>query len=156
MMPLKATLLALFFSIDLTPGHCQHPPVAWNFKADYIRDSEWMITLTATLAPEWHIYSQFIEEGGPVPTNIALHHSDDYISLGKAEERGSAVKFYDSLYEMEVVWYTGKITFLQGIRLRQLIPSIKGTVDYMVCNNHQCIPYKEEFQINIQPFKRTP
>jgi DsbC/DsbD-like thiol-disulfide interchange protein len=108
-----------------------------------------MLSMRVTLAPGWHIYSQHIKEGGPIPTRITVNSGDDHSLIGTAEEKGKAFHFYDSLYEMNITWYSGEVSFLQRISINRMVPEIRGTIEYMVCNNKQCVPRQEHFTVNV-------
>lgn len=135
-------------------GYCQRAPVVWTFNAERVNGSEWMVLLEATLPPGWHIYSQFMKDDGPMPTSIALEQNGDYVSAGKFEESGKAITHYDRLYEMDITWYTGEVTFLQKVKLLRPVVRIKGTISYMMCSEHQCILQHEDF--NIQTIRSPP
>src|SRR5688572_2485259 len=106
------TLSILFLLFICIPfAQAQHPSVQWRITASRSSNAEWQIDIKASLRPGWHIYSQHINEGGPTPTVIMFDESQDYIILGKVVEVGDPVKFYDSLYEMEITWYMEQVCF---------------------------------------------
>jgi thiol:disulfide interchange protein DsbD len=123
--------------------------VTWNVSADRLTSSEWIINITASLRPGWHIYSQYNGDYGPVPTVITLADSEDYVQLGKANELGKPCQFYDSIYEMNIIWFAQQVTFAQKVKLNHPVPSLHGTIDYMTCNDHVCIPLREEFTADL-------
>lgn len=129
----------------------QRAPVIWTYEAERVKPQEWRLKLQASLAPGWHIYSQHLQEGGPIPTLIKTEPNQEYSFVGKAEERGKPVQFYDSIYEMEITSYAERVSFLQWIIFDRITSEIKGTVEYMVCDSHQCLPQEEKFTINVQP-----
>lgn len=126
-------------------------PVIWNFDAAPLVEDQTTLSFSATLAPGWHLYSQHIKEGGPIPTRFRFQPGGDYILTGTTEEKGNAEAFYDDTFEMEIIWYSGNITFLQSIRLLKPVTLIKGTVEYMTCNAEICIPAEREFSIEVSP-----
>jgi thiol:disulfide interchange protein DsbD len=71
------------------------------------------------------------------------------------EEKGEVTKFHDADYEMEITWYTGVLSFVQRVRLAPQTTHIKGTIEYMTCNDYTCIPDKQDFNINIDPKKKS-
>ena len=146
----------LILSLNSAFGQGIHP-VRWHFQSDPAAlNQEIILTLTAHIAPGWHLYSQFMEEGGPMPTRFSFERSDDYVLLGKTEEDGNPVKFHDDTYEMDITWYTTGVSFVQRIRLVQPVTAINGVIDYMVCNDHICVPHKQDFSIAILPIKKSP
>lgn len=141
-------ILLLIGGVQFCRG--QYPPVSWRFNAQWIRPSEWILRISASMAPGWHIYSQFLADGGPMPTTIRLMESEAYIPLGNAIEEGEPVQFYDSIYETEITWFANDVTFLQRVRLNEFVPIVKGTIDYMACNEYLCIPDRMEFTVPLR------
>ena len=138
----------LFFGFHISKGQ---GPVVWRFDADPLRGHEATLHISARLAPGWHLYSQFLKEGGPVPTRIKFHASDDYVLKGVTGESGIAARFYDDTYEMEITWYSEEVVFEQHILLHRPVTSIRGVVEYMVCNEEMCIPGQRDFSIDVRP-----
>ncbi len=129
----------------------QAAPVSWRFEALPERAGETTLLFTAALAPGWHLYSQHLKDGGPVPTRFRLEPGDDFICETTIQEKGAAHTFYDSMYEMDITWYAGAVSFEQKIRLVNPIQAIRGTVEYMTCNDRMCIPGEQQFKILLKP-----
>jgi len=144
-------VLMLYFPVTCL---CQkNNAVQWEFSSGPPINNEVTLTLKASIAPGWHLYSQFIKDGGPIPTRISFDQSFDFMLIGKTEESGNSVKFHDEVYEMEITWYSETVSFFQKIKLNQLASSIKGSVEYMTCNSYICAPDKQDFVIEIRPPK---
>jgi len=141
----------LFSALNLCIGQGQRP-VTWHFNVAPIRGPETIVSITANLAPGWHLYSQLLKEGGPIPTRFKFERSDDYLLIGSTEEKGKQVKFYDNIYEMDIIWYANEVSFYQRISLNEPETIIKGKVAYMACNNEVCIPCDQEFAINVKSY----
>jgi DsbC/DsbD-like thiol-disulfide interchange protein len=148
-MPFKSKTIILLLSLSANLSYGQRPPATWSYTLDRVNAQHWMLSMRVTLAPGWHIYSQHIKEGGPIPTRITVNSGDDHSLIGTAEEKGKAFHFYDSLYEMNITWYSGEVSFLQRISINRMVPEIRGTIEYMVCNNKQCVPRQEHFTVNV-------
>ena len=146
-------LLIFIFPIAFAQGN---KPVKWVFKAEQTSASEISINISADVAPGWHLYSQFLKDGGPQPTKFYFQSSNDYFPVGSTDERGSQVKYHDDIYEMEIIWYSGAVSFIQKAKFNIPVFTIKGSVDYMTCNNHLCVPDKQEFTIDVNTVKRNP
>lgn len=123
--------------------------VRWRFGAETAGSHEVTIHLSATIAPEWHLYSQYMNEGGPIPTRVSFEKNDDVLLLGLTEEKGQAVRYHDDIFDMDVTWYSGEVSFVQKARLAKPAVTVKGTLEYMVCSEHLCVPQKRDFTINI-------
>jgi len=128
--------------------------VKWHHASTPLSINEALLTLTAEVKPTWHLYSQNLKEGGPQPTRIRFDNGNEYYLAGNVQEIGQGNTYYDSVYEMEITWYCGVVRFIQKIKLNQ--PSfIKGTVEYMICDNQVCIPSLHEFNIHVSPQIKT-
>ena len=145
-------LVSLFLFV--MPHWCcgQGDPVVWRFEAAPVKGQRTSILITAHLAPGWHLYSQYVKEGGPIPTKFTFDPGKDYILSEGIREKGNySKKFYDDIYEMEITWYTGIVSFEQGITLNKPGATVKGRVEYMTCNSHVCIPAEREFSVKVNP-----
>lgn len=107
--------------------------------------------MSATLAPGWHLYSQFMEEGGPIPTRFYFRPDDGYVLKDGTRERGDAIRIYDDIFNMYVVWYAREVVFEQDIRFLQPALTIRGVIEYMVCSKEVCIPSERVFSLAVKP-----
>lgn len=117
-----------------------------------MKEHEATLSITANIAPGWHLYSQFLKEGGPIPTRFNYERNDDYRLIGDTAEKGKRVVFYDDIYEMEITWYADSVSFSQRISLNHQVTTIKGKVEYMVCNSQMCIPDERQFTVDVKPY----
>lgn len=151
-MKLIQYLTAFAFVLVVFAGNGQsRVPVVWSFHTGRLSEREIILTLTADVAAGWHVYSQFSGEDGPQPARVIFNTHDAYAPVGRPEERGRATTYYDSTYEMEITWLSGTVSFLQKIKLMEPVTRISGKIEYMVCNNHMCIPDKREFAVDVLP-----
>jgi len=131
----------------------QPAPVTWSYKVIPGNKPEVVLHIDADIAPGWHIYSLNLKPGGPMPTRFTFDQQKGYSLVGKTHEEGNAVRYYDKLYEMEITWYANKVGYTQHLIVNQETTSIKGVVEYMVCNDHICIPVEEEFNVKLEGIK---
>lgn len=99
------------------------------------------------MAPGWHIYSQHTDEGGPIPTTIRFANNQDFIPIGTTVENGLPETSCDETFGVNVTTYSGKVTFLQKIKLLHPKKNIHGTIEYMTCDANVCIPDRINFRI---------
>ncbi|RZK96733.1 MAG: disulfide bond formation protein DsbD, partial [Hymenobacter sp.] len=116
-------------------------PVTWKFAAQPgTAVGEATLTFTAAIAGNWHIYSQFIEEGGPEPTSFKFTPSADYELVGKVTESPEPVKAFEKAFNMNIAYFPKRAVFSQKIRLKAPQATVKGTLTFMVCNDEKCLP----------------
>jgi hypothetical protein len=150
MLQLSKLLLSFLLILEISICCGQSPtPVAWTFSVAPLQRSETTLVITATITAGWHLYSQSMKSGGPIPTRIKFTPGNDYILGGTTLEKGNAASFYDDTYEMEIVWYEGVVTYLQPVTLAAPAATIKGSIEYMTCNNEMCVPGEQTFSIKI-------
>jgi DsbC/DsbD-like thiol-disulfide interchange protein len=114
-------------------------PVKWSYGAKRLNREEAVVFLKATIADGWHIYSAYQKEGGPVPTKIAFDPSAAYSLLGQLSEPAPITKFEDA-FNMKVGYFEQAVIFKQKVSAPAGKGAIRGSVTFMVCNDHQCLP----------------
>ncbi|MFQ5447109.1 MAG: protein-disulfide reductase DsbD family protein, partial [Saprospiraceae bacterium] len=99
----------------------------------------------------WYIYSQFLDEGGPEPTEFVLDESDNAEAPGKVTEQSDhKVEGYDPMFDMNITKYKGEAIFTQKIKVQDASQPVTGYVYFMTCDDTKCLPPAEV------PFKVTP
>ena len=70
-------------------------PVNWSYSSEKINDKEFDLLITAKIEKGWHLYSQFIEEGGPIPTSFKFNPSAAYKLIGKVTESPKPITAFE-------------------------------------------------------------
>jgi DsbC/DsbD-like thiol-disulfide interchange protein len=118
-------------------------PVRWAYAAKRTSPTEAVILIKATIDKGWHIYSQNVKDGGPVKTSFTFTPSKDYVLVGKTIEPAPVVKF-EKVFSMNVGYFENSVVFQQKIKLRSTkANSVKGKLEFMVCNDQKCLPPDE-------------
>ncbi|MGZ5243520.1 MAG: protein-disulfide reductase DsbD domain-containing protein [Bacteroidia bacterium] len=128
-------------------------PVKWTTEVKKTAPNEYDLIFTANLETGWHIYSQFIETGGPVPTSFNFTEGK-YKKLGTTEEKGHPEKIFDEGFEMNLVYFSGKSDFVQHVKLTGPTTVITGYYEFMICNDEMCLPPKKldfSFPVKYEP-----
>ena len=71
-------------------------PVQWEFSKEDLGNSEYDLFFTATIDDGWYLYSQYVEEDGPLPTSFTFYESDKYELIGKTNDVGPNSFFHIS------------------------------------------------------------
>lgn len=125
-------------------------PVKWSFSSEKLSDKDYNLVITAKIDKGWHLYSQFIEDGGPIPTSFKFLPSSDYKLVGKVTESPKAVSAFDKNFNMEIAWHQDQVIFKQRISLNVPKTKVKGVLEFMVCDDQRCLPPAEvEFEIEL-------
>ena len=139
---MKGLFLSVFFFIG-TFGYLfaqGEMPVKWTFSAEKITNQEYELIMTADVEKGWYVYSQTMDEDGPIPTNISFDEGQKIERLGDATEVGKKKEAYDEMFEMQIVKYADKVKFLQKVKIEKGVKVIKGEVEFMTCDDHRCLP----------------
>lgn len=136
--------MLLLTIIGVVYAHAQiYDPVKWKMEAEHISKNEATVVITATIEPGWHLYSQFIEEGGPIPTTFKFKEGRGYSLIGSVSESPKAISAFDPNFNMQIAWHKSKVRFSQKIKLTQPKVNVVGTLEFMVCNDTSCLPPEE-------------
>jgi len=114
-------------------------PVHWSYGAKKINKDEAVIFIKATIDDGWHVYSQFVKDGGPVKTTITFPASTAYTLIGKTIEP-TPITRNEKVFSMDVSYFEHEVIFQQKIKLKAGAATVKGKLEYMTCNDHQCLP----------------
>jgi thiol:disulfide interchange protein len=126
-------------------------PIKWSFKVEQSKPDEATLLLTASIDRKWHLYSQDIPEGGPIPTTFSFTKSRHYTLAGKVLEP-KPIEENDPLFKMTLKYFADKAVFRQKIKvLSQEDFSVKGVVNFMGCDDRECIaPSDVEFEFHVK------
>lgn len=116
-------------------------PVKWDMSYNQVSAQEFDLVFTATINSGWYVYSQFLDDGGPIPTSFSFEAGDHYQLVGKAKESSTHKKEgHDPIFDMKVVKYAQKVSFTQRVKASDLKKPIVGYLTFMTCDDEQCLP----------------
>ncbi len=145
----KSIFLAIVMAFSVVAAYAQPmEPVTWSSSVEKISGDEYRITFKASIEQGWHIYDMGpYEVGGPMATAFTFDPVEGYELVEGVEAQGDAVRHYDDVYEMEIGYYEGEISFSQIVKSAGA--SVIATVDYMACNDQNCITGDYEFKVKV-------
>ena len=150
---MKIAALALLWSV-LSAGRAESQiltPVHWSYGAKKLSSTEAVVFFKATIDPGWHVYSQFVKPGGPVKTSFDFDASSDFTLDGSTQEPTPTVRKEKVFGNMEIGFFEQSVIFKQKIRLKAARAIVKGKLQYMTCNDSQCLPPDElDFSIDVK------
>ncbi len=141
-------LLFLFVGVNVS-GQI-YDPVTWDFNYEKTGDKQFDLIFTASIDKGSHLYSLDIPDGGPIPTSFDIDTTPDFTLVGKPFEVTKPEEALDEAFGFRIKTFSTKAEFRQ--KILALAPSfkVKGSVNFMACNNVTCSPPKNvEFEINI-------
>lgn len=118
--------------------------VHWSNNSRQISDDEFILEFKATIDDGYHLYSQDLEEGGPLPTKFTFENLENFELIGEVQEPVPEVEFQEA-FNMNVNFFSHEVVFTQRVKLIKLVKEIKAEVRFMACNDEECTPplYKD-------------
>ena len=136
------TFLSILITFFLFAQQPALNPVTWKATYSPLPSLEGEIIITATIDDKWHIYSQRPTDAGPIPTSFSITPNKNIELLGKVEET-NAHEEYVKAFEANVYVFDKNAVFKQKIKRHTKDEiKIKITLEYMTCNDMQCLPPK--------------
>lgn len=115
-------------------------PVTWSTSVRNLDGGMIELVATAKIDAGWHVYSQFIGDGGPIPTAFTLPASKDLKIEGPVREP-KAIKEFDKNFGMELSYFAKKADFvIKARRVHHDAFTYTAEVEFMVCDDERCLP----------------
>ncbi|SVC85457.1 uncharacterized protein METZ01_LOCUS338311, partial [marine metagenome] len=148
---MKKILVIIFTIASVCVSAQIFDPVSWEFTQHHLSDNEIELQFKASIEDKWHVYSQFIEGDGPVPTEFTFITAAGY-ELVDAINEGKSIEEFDPNFEMILKYFEHEVIFTQKIKVISSEDfKIEGNVYFMVCDEKQCLPPEEvEFLFEIK------
>ena len=67
-------------------------PISWSFSQEKTGNREYELIFTAEIENKWHLYSQKLPEGGPIPTFFRFDASGDFRQMASISRIFEEVK----------------------------------------------------------------
>ncbi len=147
----KIYLLVLLGCMAIVSNAQSAKQVQWVYSSKKIADKTYEVHMTATIGSNYHMYAQDPGVDGPLGTTFKFTKTPLVILDGKVKEFGKIVKKKEEVFGGSTQSYEKTVDFVQLVKLKGNIKtSLAGTVDFMVCNDNQCLPPSSvEFKVNI-------
>ncbi len=114
-----------------------------SFTVSYkkVSDTELDIVFSGKIQGGWHIYSAYLEEGGPMPTEFVLDKATGCRLKGGLKEGPGKKTKHDEIFDMQIGYYENACVFTQRVELMAKDYTIEGGLTYQSCqDNGQCVP----------------
>ncbi|UPZ13510.1 protein-disulfide reductase DsbD family protein [Flavobacterium humidisoli] len=144
----KSILLFVFF-FAFAKGNAQIlEPVKWTSKMEK-KGNNAVLIFDGTIEKDWHMYSQFTPDGGPLALEITFkNQKGNYELVGKAKEGKTRTAFND-VFGVDETFFEGKAHIEQEIKI--INPNLKTVdvdFDFQVCKE-VCINSSKKFSIAV-------
>lgn len=124
-------------------------PVKWTTKIEKKSGNTYLLTFNGTIENEWHMYSQFTPDGGPLPMEVIFkNQKGNFTLVGKAKESKTKTAFND-IFGVNETFFEKKAQITQEITVTNLkITKIEVDLNYQVCKD-ACINLEKKFTFDI-------
>ncbi|WP_343330735.1 protein-disulfide reductase DsbD family protein [Polaribacter staleyi] len=150
---MKKVLFFLVLFVSLGVFSQIENPVTWSTSIKKVSDTEYILITESAIEQGWHLYSQSVPEDGPIPTTFKYITNESIVLDGETiEEEGHTID--DPIFNMRIKFFEHKAVFKQKIKILGDVNQIKGTVEFMVCDDSRCLPPTEvDLNFVINPGK---
>jgi len=133
-------------------------PVKWSFESK--QDGlEATFIFKAVIDNGWHLYDTELPEGGPIKTSIHYADSTLFDFVGVLGKEPLPTVYLDKTFNLKLGYFTKQAVLTQKIKLKSAEKvTIKGTVEFMSCNDETCTPPTEAdfaLHLNVGSSKST-
>jgi thiol:disulfide interchange protein DsbD len=128
-------------------------PVSWDFDSRKVSATEYELIFTANIDENWAVYSQYVDEGGPIPTGFIFEKSEAFTLIDSViESNENKVTKHDPVFDMILSKFFNKGTFTQKINLNADEATVKGELSFMTCDDIKCLAPTDvpfEFKLSL-------
>ena len=144
-------LLAFFAVHSLTAQILD--PVKWKTKVVQKSDTEFELIMEAAIEEEWHMYSQYTPDDGPLPSEFTYKDAKgNYTLVGKTIE-SPYKKVFNETFGVDEYYFAKKAQFKQVVKVSNAnLKEIKVNIYYQVCKE-QCIQQDKDFIFKLPAIK---
>ncbi len=151
---LSFALVAVFASLAASAQPME--PVQWSSSVKSLGDSQYEIVFKALVEPDWHIYDMGpYEVGGPMATTFTYEELAGAELVGDVKVSKEAVRQFNDVYEMEIGYYEGEVTFTQLVKAEG-VATLNVMVDWMACNESNCVTGSNDFEVKVGDAAAAP
>jgi thiol:disulfide interchange protein len=130
-------------------------PVKWTSKIEKKSETNFVLIFDGIIEKDWHMYSQFTPEGGPLALEIAFkNQKGNYDLVGKAKEGKTKTAFND-IFGVNETFFEGKAHIEQEIKvINPNLKTVEIEFDFQVCKE-VCINSNKKFSISVPSISKT-
>ena len=135
---MKKIILLILLTFTLGMFSQIEDPIKWSTDVEKISDTEYQLVTTATIDSGWHLYSQKVPEDGPIATSFIYSLPEETSLIGETiEPDGHTID--DPVFQMKIKFFENTAIFKQKIKTTPKIETVKGSVEFMVCDDTKCL-----------------
>ena len=113
-------------------------PIKWSTSIEKVSETEYKLITKAVIEPGWHLYSQNVPDGGPIPTKFIFNEGETFTLKGKTKE-GKGETVHDKIFNLKIKYFSLHASFEQLVTVTENTKQLSGTVYFMVCDDERCL-----------------
>ena len=129
------TIVALLSAVVLSGQMPANENISWRYSVEPLQGDTCAITLTATIAPGWHIYDFGPYTGGPNALEILFAPKAGAELVGDTEAQQEAHIAYSEMFKKDVGSYEGRPKFVQKVVVTAPETSVDVLIKADVCED---------------------
>ena len=123
-------------------------PVKWKFTINDLNNEEFELVATATIEPQFHIYSTEMPELGPLPTVFSFEKSEYYEPVGSGYDLTEVPWYHDDIFEVDYHQFSNTASFGQKFKKLKDGPfQLVGELNYQSCKDGMCVSLTEDIDL---------
>lgn len=145
-MKIRNWLIIILFFQGMMLNAQMYDPVKWSYEMKETSGNTADVVIKATIEDGWHLYGLKLPKDGPVPTSIVFDKVENARTDGELQAQSNLITKHDESFGMMLNWYISEAVFVQKIHFDNFSKVlVKGHVQFMVCNDQNCLPPKKEY-----------
>ena len=138
---MRKILATCFFVLIALEAQAQlMTPVHFSSQLKELKGGDGEIIFSATIDPGWHVYSTGLGDDGPISATFNPVKMEGVETIGKLQPHGKELKQFDKLFNMELRFFEGSVTFVQKVKFTKSEYNIDCYLEYGACNDESCLP----------------
>ena len=145
-------ILLAFFAIHSLNAQILDP-AKWKTKVIQKSDTEFELIMDVVIESDWHVYSQYTPDDGPLPLEFTFKDAKgNYSIIGKTIE-SPYKKVFNEVFGVDEYFFANTAQFKQVVKITNAkLKTIKVDIFYQVCKE-QCIQQDKTLTFNLPPLK---
>ena len=131
-------ILLSVFIISTSFGQILNP-VKFSYSTVKKSSNEYEVHIKTAVDPKWHIYSIYNPDGGAQATALTFTNAK---AVGKPKEAGKMKTIFEQEFKVNQKYFEQNVDFIQTVKVQPGTKKVSGSIEYMVCNDKQCLPPK--------------
>nr|WP_297307240.1 thioredoxin family protein [uncultured Flavobacterium sp.] len=143
------SLLLLVFAVFSATAQIQDP-VKWKSKIEKISETEYKITLDGAIEDQWHMYSQFTPDGGPLPTELLYNNAEGNYTYNPKAEESKYQKQFNDIFEVDEYFWSDNVQLTHILNVTNPdLEFVELHLTYQTCID-VCINNDKYFVFNLK------